>query len=50
MDMGEDINIKKCFCRDMEDESTCPPKGMIDVSNKLYIICLFLKKYSTVKI
>lgn len=28
MDMGEDINVKKCFCR---DEDTCPPKGTIDL-------------------
>lgn len=28
MDMGEDVNIKKCFCR---DEDTCPPKGTIDL-------------------
>lgn len=28
MDMGEDINIKKCFCR---EEDQCPPKGTIDL-------------------
>ncbi|XP_055299621.1 sensory neuron membrane protein 1-like [Sitodiplosis mosellana] len=28
MDMGEDINIKQCFCR---DEDNCPPKGTIDL-------------------
>lgn len=28
MDLGEDINIKQCFCR---DEDTCPPKGTIDL-------------------
>lgn len=28
MDMGEDVNEKKCFCR---DEDTCPPKGTIDL-------------------
>lgn len=28
MDMGAEMNIKKCFCR---DEDTCPPKGMIDL-------------------
>lgn len=28
LDMGEDLNIKQCFCR---DENTCPPKGTIDL-------------------
>lgn len=28
MDMGEDVNIKQCYCRG-EDE--CPPKGTIDL-------------------
>lgn len=28
LDLAEDINIKKCFCR---DEDTCPPKGTFDL-------------------
>lgn len=28
LDMGDDINVKQCFCR---DEDTCPPKGTIDL-------------------
>lgn len=28
LDMGSDMNIKKCFCR---DEDTCPPRGTIDL-------------------
>lgn len=28
LDMGEDKNVNKCFCR---DEDTCPPKGTIDL-------------------
>lgn len=28
LDMGEDLNVKKCFCR---DEDNCPAKGSIDL-------------------
>lgn len=28
LNLGEDINVKKCFCR---EEDTCPPKGTIDL-------------------
>lgn len=28
LDMGEDLNVKECFCR---DENTCPPRGTIDL-------------------
>lgn len=28
LDLADDINVKKCFCR---DEDTCPPKGTFDL-------------------
>lgn len=28
LDLGADINVKQCFCR---DEDTCPPKGTFDL-------------------
>lgn len=31
MDIGEEMNIKQCFCRDLEDPDSCPPKGTFDL-------------------
>lgn len=30
-DLGEDGNVKQCFCRDIDDVNSCPPTGTIDL-------------------